>query len=159
MRPPVQFTSDPNTDWIVLIVAAILLVYWVRALRLAREGARIFLQNLAVAALVFIFFRLALSSTRIPQNDAIGIAGFIALVVFFFRKATTRRSRYIPKSVKRAVIERDLKGERYDPAKHHIDHRWPFAKGGSHSIDNLRVIAKRKNLQKGAKRPRIWEMW
>jgi 5-methylcytosine-specific restriction endonuclease McrA len=57
------------------------------------------------------------------------------------------------------VIARDLKGEKYDSRKHHIDHVWPFSGGGSHTVDNLRVIERRKNLRKGAKRPRIREMW
>jgi hypothetical protein len=66
---------------------------------------------------------------------------------------TPKRSRYIPTSVRRKVIARDLKGERYDSRKHHIDHRWPFSRGGSHTADNLRVISKKANLCKGAKKP------
>jgi 5-methylcytosine-specific restriction endonuclease McrA len=77
----------------------------------------------------------------------------------FVRRRSVKRSRHIPKSVKRAVIARDLKHDQYDPAKHHIDHVYPFSRGGSHTTDNLRVIAKTKNLKKGAKRPRMWEMW
>lgn len=86
------------------------------------------------------------------------IAGFVALILFG-RWQSRKRSRYIPKSKRRAVIERDLKGEQYDPQKHHIDHVWPFARGGSHTTDNLRVIVKKRNLQKGAKRPNLWDMW
>jgi len=85
-------------------------------------------------------------------------SGFIAFC-FFFRWQNTKRSRYISQSTRRAVIERDLNGEEYDSQRHHIDHRWPHARGGSNTIDNLRVIEKRKNLQKGAKRPRMRDMW
>jgi len=70
-----------------------------------------------------------------------------------------KRSRYIPKRVRRAVVERDLKSEKFDPQRHHIDHVWPFARGGSHTVDNLRVVDKTKNLRKGAKPPRMREMW
>ena len=52
-----------------------------------------------------------------------------------------------------------MKGEKFDPKKHHVDHVWPFSRGGSHTADNLRVIEKKKNLRKGAKRPRMQEMW
>jgi len=70
-----------------------------------------------------------------------------------------KRSRYVSKATKRAVIARDLKGEKFDPKRHHVDHVWPFSRGGSHTTDNLRVIEKEKNLQKGAKRPRLRDMW
>ena len=92
------------------------------------------------------------------ERGAVLLSLFVALAVFS-RKAKVRRSRNIPRSVKSAVIARDLKGEEYDPAKHHLDHIWPFSKGGSHTTDNIRVIPKEKNLKKGAKRPRMREMW
>ena len=91
-----------------------------------------------------------------PKQEQV-VAGFVALV-FFTKFQSRKRSRYISKSVKRAVIARDLQ-EEYDSAKHHIDHVWPFSKGGSHTTDNLRVIEKKKNLKKGAKRPRMRDMW
>jgi HNH endonuclease len=159
VQPPFHITGDPNVDWIIFIVAAIVCVYWLRALRLAREGARLFLRNLAFAILALIVFQLLLTGAQVPHNNAVVLSGFAALVVFGVRKQRFRRSRYIPKSVERAVIARDLKGEKYDGKKHHIDHVWPFARGGSHTTDNLRVIAKKKNLKKGAKRPRMREMW
>lgn len=95
--------------------------------------------------------------------DPKGIQVLSAIVAFMFvvRWQGAKRSRYIPKKTKRAVIERHLEktGEEYDPQKHHIDHRWPHKRGGSNTADNLRVIEKKKNLQKGAKRPRLREMW
>jgi 5-methylcytosine-specific restriction endonuclease McrA len=103
---------------------------------------------------------LTASATRthlLPSQEML-MAGFVALI-FFGRWQGKRRSRCIPKSTRRAVIARDLKGEKFDPKKHHVDHVWPFAKGGSHTTDNLRVIDKKKNLQKGAKRPRMRDMW
>ena len=137
-------------------------LYWLRALRLAREGARLFLRNLLKALIVFCVSMAVFSATYLQTNlepmQAEFIAGFVALILFG-RWQSRKRSRYIPKSKRRAVIERDLKGEQYDPQKHHIDHVWPFARGGSHTTDNLRVIVKKRNLQKGAKRPNLWDMW
>jgi hypothetical protein len=159
MRPPFQPTGDPNIDWIIFVLGVFVCLYWLRALRLAREGARLFLRNLAFAILVFIGCQLVLAQMKVPNKNASALSGFIALVVFGARRQRSRRSRYIRKSVKRAVIARDLKNEQYDPAKHHIDHVWPFSRGGSHTADNLRVIAKKKNLKKGARRPRMRDMW
>jgi hypothetical protein len=169
MQPPFHFTGDPKADWIILAIGAFLVVYWLRALRLAREGARLFLRNVLKAVVVVSFSMCVLISMRSKTHLApvdlpgsspkeLAIAGFVALI-FFNHWQNQKRSRYIPKSVKRAVIERDLEGEEYDSSKHHIDHVWPFSKGGSHTPDNLRVIAKKKNLQKGAKRPRMKDMW
>ena len=159
MQPPLHFTGDPNADWIIFVIGLLVCLYWLRALRLAREGARLFLRNLAVAVLAFIGFQFILAGTKVPHDNAVVLSGFGALIVFGIRKQRFRRSRYIPKAVKRAVITRDLKDAEYDPATHHIDHVWPFSRGGSHTTDNLRVIEKKKNLKKGAKRPRMREMW
>lgn len=162
MTPPLHITGQPNADWIIFIVGAIVCLYWLRALRLARQGARLSLRNLAKAALVFFFLMMILATLRLrthfqpPQEQ---VAAGIVAVIFFVRWQGQKRSRYIPKATRRAVIKRDLKGEKFDPQKHHVDHVWPFAKGGSHTADNLRVIDKKKNLQKGAKRPRMRDMW
>jgi hypothetical protein len=162
MQPPIHITGAPNADWIIFIVGAVVCLYWLRALRLAREGARLSLRNLAKAVLVFCFLIVMFPTVRLkthfqPSQEQI-IAGFVALIAFG-RWQGKKRSRYIPRSTRRAVIERDLKGEKFDREKHHIDHVWPFSRGGSHTTDNLRVIEKKKNLRKGAKRPRLRDMW
>lgn len=162
MRPPFQVTGDPNLDWIIFIVGFFGCLYWLRALRLAREGLRLFIRNIAAAVLVFSASMLVLTAVRAqihlqaPQEQL--IAGIVALL-FFTRFRNQKRSRYIPKATRRAVIARDLKGEKFNPEKHHIDHIWPFSKGGSNTADNLRVIARKRNLRKGAKRPRMRDMW
>jgi hypothetical protein len=162
MQPPIHITGAPNLDWIIFIGGSLFCLYWLRALRLARESARRFLSNLLCAAIVFALSMAILASTRMrtnlqPSQEQV-ISGLVALILFGQQQGK-KRSRYIPKSVKRAVIERDLQDEEYDPAKHHIDHVWPFARGGSHTRDNLRVIEKKRNLKKGAKRPKMREMW
>ena len=162
MTPPLRITGQPNADWIIFIVGAIVCLYWLRALRLARQGARLFLRNLLKSVVLFCALMVILIAERTktnfqPSQEQI-IAGFVSLI-FFGRWQGQKRSRYIPKSTRRAVIARDLKGEKFDPKKHHVDHVWPFAKGGSHTTDNLRVIDKKKNLEKGAKRPRMRDIW
>ena len=162
MQSPIHFTGNPNLDLIILVFGFLIALYWLRALRLAREGARLFLYNLLKA---FITFFIALAVCSAPQlrvhvqsAQAKGISGFIAFIFFLYWQGK-RRSRYIPKATRRAVIARDLKGEKYDSKKHHIDHVWPHSRGGSHTKDNLRVIEKKKNLQKGAKRPGFRDMF
>jgi hypothetical protein len=165
MPPPIHITGAPFVDWIIFIVGAVVCIYWLRALRLAREGARLFLRSLLKAVVVFCISMVILAALRfhshlLPPQEQI----FSAIVAFMFFgrwrwQYKHKRSRHIPKAVRLAVIERDLRGERLDPQRHHIDHVWPYAKGGSHTPDNLRVIEKRRNLQKGARRPRMKEMW
>ncbi len=158
MQPPFRLTGDPGVDWVLFVLGAVVCVYWLRALRLAREGARRFLRNLAIATLIFLLCQLLLSGTTLQPQNRILVSFVIAAVVLSAR-ASAPRSRRIPKSIRDSVIARDLKDQRFDPKKHHIDHVWPFSKGGSHTPDNLRVTEKRANLQKGAKRPRLRDMW
>ena len=162
MQPPISLTGNAGVDWAILIVGAVVCLYWFRALRLARQGARRFLCNLLQAGLFFGGLMAILAAARLrthllPSQELV-ISGFVALI-FFGRLQSKRRSRYIPNAVRRAVIERDLKGERFDPIRHHVDHVWPFSRGGSHTRDNLRVIERKRNLRKGAKRPRLRDMW
>ena len=162
MQPPFHITGDLIADWIILIVGTVICLYWLRALRLAREGARSFLRNLVMAVMLFgacmALLTATVAHTHLLPSQELVIAGFVTLI-FFGRWQGKKRSRTIPKMTRRAVIDRDLKGEKFDPERHHIDHIWPFSKGGSHTVDNLRVIEKRSNLRKGAKRPRMRDMW
>ena len=162
MRPPIHLTGDPNLDLVIFIFGFFVVLYWLRALRLAREGARLLLHNLLKS---FVAFCVVLAVCSTPQlqahlqpAQAKGVSGFIAFIVFLYWQGQ-KRSRYIPKGTKRAVIARDLKGQKYDSKKHHIDHVWPHSRGGSQTKDNLRVIEKKKNLQKGAKRPGLRDMF
>ena len=151
--PPIQVTGSPALDWLVLGAGALFALYWLRALRLAREGARRFLANAAKSVLVFIVSDVALSNVfKLDDSRAHGLsmcAAFIALVIWQSRK----RSRYIPKAVRQAVIERDLPDGGYDPRKHHIDHIYPHSRGGSNTLDNTRVIEKRGICRRGQNGP------
>jgi 5-methylcytosine-specific restriction endonuclease McrA len=157
--PPIHVTGNPNLDWVILAVGALIALYWGRALRLAREGVRRFLANVAKSVVVFIVSDVALLALfKLDKSRAQGLSmcvALIALVIWQSRK----RTRYIPAATKRAVIARDLPDGSYDPGIHHIDHIWPHSRGGSNTRDNTRVIEKKRNLQKGAKRPRMRDMF
>jgi 5-methylcytosine-specific restriction endonuclease McrA len=103
---------------------------------------------------------LAALRVQLDPQPLRGIAGVVAFL-FFLRWQGAKRSRYIPRATKRAVIKRyaEETGEKYDPKKHHIDHPWPHSRGGSNTEDNLRVVEKEKNLKKSAKRPKLRDMW
>src|SRR5439155_22903265 len=93
---------DPNL--IIFIVGAVMCLYWLRALRLAREGARLFLRNLLKAFVVFCFSMVVLGATRLqthfePSQEQL-VAGVVALV-FFSQFQSRKRSRYISKSTRR----------------------------------------------------------
>jgi hypothetical protein len=140
--------------------------YWLTALLLAREGIRhalrTLLYTLATGYLCVLGLWLMSDARHASSGGLVIFVAGGALLIFSLRalnRTPQSRKRYIPRSVRRAVIARDLKGEKFDPRKHHMDHVWPFSKGGSHTVDNLRVIAKARNLKKGAKRPTLRDLW
>ena len=159
--------------WLPLIVKAVLIalclrvcLYWLLALRRAREGVRHFARNLfytaaAVYLVVLGFWMVAHVQNGSPTAPIMFVSGLIFLAggIVSLRKRRRARKRTIPLRVRQAVKARDLGNTPFDPDKHHIDHIWPFSRGGSHTPDNLRVIAKKENLRKGAKRPRLHDMW
>jgi hypothetical protein len=160
VQPPFRVTGDANLDWMILCVGLVVCLYWLRALRLAREGARNFLASLLIAGLAWlggVAYLIHNYPWTIEQDEVLVGIGAMALLLILL--GLRRRSRYIPASTRRAVIARDLKGKPFDPRRQHIDHIWPYSRGGSNTIDNLRMIDKAQNLKKRAKRPRIWEMW
>ena len=62
-------------------------------------------------------------------------------------------SRVIPSAVKKAVWERDRGKCRLCGADDelHYDHDIPFSRGGSSTVDNVRILCARHNLEKGAR--------
>ena len=157
--PPVRITGDPSLDWIIAAVVAVVALYWLRALRLAREGARRFLANVLKSGLVFVGSEFILSSAlKMDYSRSQGLSLCVAFVALV-RWQSFRRSRHISRATKDAVVARDLPGGGYDPQLHHIDHIRPHSRGGSNTGDNLRVIEKKRNLQKGAKRPGLRDMF
>jgi hypothetical protein len=143
-------------------------LYWARATFLAREGIRhtaaAWINDYIAPLYLFGCGCLFLSHplTSSPESHIIFALGAVFMFGAFYAALKPRRKkrkRTIPKHIRDAVIARDLKGKPFDPAIHHIDHVWPYILGGSHTIDNLRVYDRKKNLQKGSKRPRMRDMW
>lgn len=96
--------------------------------------------------------------TQPPGSESSGaVAALVAFVAAWFLVKPRRRSRRVPVRVKRAVIERDLKGEPFDSTRHQLDHIRPYSRGGGHTEDNLRVVAKGRNLRKGSRAPKPWD--
>jgi hypothetical protein len=97
---PLNITGDPKLDWFILAVGAMVCLYWLRALRLAREGAKLFLRNLSKAYLVFCFSMVLLTAMNpqihLQQAQVQLVSGFVG-VVLFVRWQNTKRSRYISK--------------------------------------------------------------
>ena len=68
-------------------------------------------------------------------------------------KTAKNRARRIPKSTKNFVLSRDNYTCQYCGANNdlHIDHIYPFSRGGGNTPDNLQVLCSACNLQKSDK--------
>jgi len=141
-------------DLAYLVIAAIALAVLV-GIRRRREWVRHNLRGLAIAIVVgLIGFGIAQSRGAGDVAWFWGIAaGATALAM------RPRRSRYIPAAERRKVIaEYERTGRKYSSKRYHLHHEVPFARGGSNTADNLRVIDKPENLRRGAKSP-WWDLF
>jgi len=85
----------------------------------------------------------------------------LSVPMFWLSSQAQKRSRWIPTATRRKVIElfERKTGAKYDPRVHHIDHKVPFAKGGGHTLENLRVVDHRINRKKAGKMPDWFRIW
>jgi len=151
-----RITGDGTLD---LIVVALGIFGWVVLFKIvyaAREGVAWWGGALVRGLIGFALAAAVAPSLGFKGSDATVAAYIVAGLAVATAKP---RSRHISAKVRRKVIERDLKGQKYDPKKHHVDHVWPYSRGGSSTEDNLRVLDKRENLKKGAKKPRIKDLF
>ncbi|MGD0775644.1 MAG: HNH endonuclease domain-containing protein [Candidatus Solibacter sp.] len=136
----------------VVIFAALVLFYVILPLWAAREGIAWGIKRGTVALIAStLIHQIAVSRGLQP-----GAAILVALVCgWLAAQMVPARPRYIPTHVKRKVIREyeSRTGRKYKAREVEVDHVWPFARGGSHTQDNLRVISKTKNRQKGARKP------
>jgi hypothetical protein len=125
-----------------------------RTLFAAREGVGWILKAALVGGMALIATQKVLLGIHRDQQDVTTgslIAAGIAVAL------TPKRRRYISARVKRKVIanyERKT-GRKYNSRQMDLDHVWPFSKGGSNTVDNLRVISRVENRRKGARKPRL----
>lgn len=141
-----------------LLLAAPFAFYWVQVARRKRQQVAFRLRRLAVAFTLYFGVIGVLLKLGFPPLQAFAFGFLSAVAGGLFFVPHPKRDRRIPTSVRRAVIARDLRGERFDPNIHHLDHIVPFSKGGDHSPENLRVLPRSRNLQKAARMPRLKDL-
>lgn len=142
-------------ELVAIVGAGILAWYLYQIASRKKERIRYKIRGLIVCLAVYFMMAAVLMNQRIPPLEAILVSAFVGWGAAWLLVKPPARDRRIPKAVRRQVIARDLtsKGLKWDPAKHHIDHRVPYSRGGDNSPRNLRVIEKQKNLRKGSKMP------
>lgn len=131
---------------VVLAIAASFLI--VRGLWASRQGLahelRWMFFSAGAAGLVFLI------SAKSELRYAFALGAFVLVI-----SNMPRRSRSIPGKVKRVILARDLKGDKRRLKDYEYDHTYPFSDGGGHTADNIRLIPKKANRKKGAKRPKL----
>jgi hypothetical protein len=147
-------TNALAVDLVRLLAVGIIVFYVVLPVWATREGIAWGMKRGAVAIIGASVVHQVAIAKGVQPGPAILLAlacGWVAA------QLVPARSRYIPTRIKRQVIaEYESKtGKRYKPREVEVDHVWPFARGGSHTADNLRVISKVTNRRKGAKKPGV----
>ena len=140
---------------LLAIAAGVPAYYWLQVARRKRQMLRFKARRILVY-LATIMIGLALIPQygySIAEACLFSICLGATLAFSLIRPPSTNRR--IPAKIRRQVIARDLKGERFDPNVHDIDHIVPFSKGGDHSLENLRVVHRTENRRRGAKMPTL----
>lgn len=146
---------DEINWWLAALLFGPPVFYYLQVARRKRDVIRYRLRSLVVYLVcVFLGVTILLRSGRSVQ-DALIFSVPAAIVVALLLVRRPPNQRRIPTKIRRAVIARDLKGERFDPRVHEVDHIVPFSRGGDHSEDNLRVISRSENRSRGAKMPKF----
>jgi hypothetical protein len=154
MLPPI--TGDHVLDLVIVAVGLTGSTILFKIIYTVREAIGWWIRALFRSLVTFVAAVLVTTALHVTGNKAALIAWFCAAIAI---AAVKRRSRHVRASVKRYVIGRDLKDIQYDPKAHHIDHVWPFSRGGSSTADNLRVVPRTSNLRKGARSPRLRDLF
>jgi hypothetical protein len=144
--------------FLTFLVASPFLLYLFQVGRRKQAMVRFRLRRFAVAMLAYfggIIFWIQMGHS---PGESIFVGFILAIAAGFLFVPYPNRTRRIPKHIRRAVIERDMKGQQFDPTQHHLDHIIPFSKGGDHSLTNLRVVNKTENTRRGARMPNWKEL-
>jgi len=149
----------PNWVWIVaVLIAAPKLYYILQVGRRKKDNLRFRAHRVAVALGCYLGGFVVLTKLGYKPIEALAFGFVLGIAAGFYLVRPPVRTRVIPADVKRAVIARDLKGARFNPKIHHIDHIVPYSKGGDNSLSNLRVISKTENLRRGARMPKLRDL-
>ena len=139
-----------------LAIAVILAVLFYKSICRRREALLHSFVRLSVALIVYGFVSsIKLWSANLGLSRVIGFAAATLADSLIFAP----RSRNIPESLRKEVIRRfeARTGQKYDASLHDIDHVVPHSKGGSTTVDNLRVIDRSANRSKKATTP-WWDL-
>jgi hypothetical protein len=146
---------DANILILLALVGAPLIYYWTQVARRKRQVVKFKLRRVAVYIVCVVVGIAVIPSHGYSTQDAAIFSIFVGTTVAFAFVRPPKADRRIPTKMRRAVIARDLKGEAFDPKLHDIDHIVPFSKGGDHSKENLRVMARSENRRRGARMPKF----
>jgi hypothetical protein len=145
-----------NTDLQQLIVAVAIawaVAYGIKTACAARELVRFKARRVGVALVAFVGAAVYLQG-RLQSVELTLVAVAVGIATAFVLVDAPKRSRYIPRHVREAVVRRDLKeGDRRKDFE--FDHIVPWSKGGDNSVENVRLLHRTKNRAKRAKMPRI----
>lgn len=114
-------TGNKDLDLLLIVAGVFSWVLLFRIIYAAREGIAWTLGAAARGAIGYMLAAALLPRMGLKPQDATIAALVVAGVAVAMMKP---RGRYISAKVKRAVIARDLKGEKYNSKKHHIDHAY-----------------------------------
>jgi hypothetical protein len=125
-----------------VIIAIALAFLWFRisytskVLRARKNCIKFKLRRAAVALSVYIICILVLPvyGVRMMQSLSCAIGAGAAMALLVVQRP--KHKRHIPRSVRAAVIKRDLGGRAFNRNLHSIDHIVPFSRGGDHSVHN-----------------------
>ena len=148
--------NDGGLNLLALVSVVAFALYFGQVLWAKREFLAYHMRKAVVCLAVYVVVVSAMMQVGRPQAEVL-LGAIAASLLTRLLYPSMRYSRRIPPEIRRRVIERDLRGEPFDSRRHHIDHIVPFSKGGGHTMDNLRVVERRKNLQKGARMPTFGE--
>ncbi len=145
--------------FLAIIILTPVIIYRLQIAR-RRRGIIVYqLKRFCVYFAAFYIVYAVMPNYGYSKWEAMIFGWFVAMTAAFILIPRPRRDRRIPEEIRRAVIARDLRGQRFNSKLHEIDHIVPFSRGGDHSIKNLRVISRSKNRSRGAKMPRWWDFF
>ena len=144
----------PTWAWVVCALVAVPKLYYLLQVGRRKKGELRFRIRRGVFGLLFYLggvFTLIKLGYKPAEALVFGFVLGIGGAFFFVRPPA--RSRIIPAHIKRAVIERDLKGAKFDSTIHHIDHIVPYSEGGPTTQDNGSLLCAFHNRLRNIRPP------
>jgi hypothetical protein len=104
---PILITGNSLIDWALIVGVLVVVVYYLKAIRLARATVRQILRLFIGGFLLGLVYFMVSGK---PAGDAPLADGILFGVVALMFVPRPKRSRYIPAKVRREIIARDLRG-------------------------------------------------